>query len=70
MQKVIKPKIENAEVGFEYAITDEQIKRYALFSDEEKLAWLDDINEFLNATQTKEEKEYIKKFKNKYPINL
>jgi hypothetical protein len=61
----IIPKKENEGIGFKYTVTPEQIKRHQQLSIEEIFEWLHHTNEFLNAVQTPEEKERMKKFKNK-----
>jgi hypothetical protein len=64
MKNNIQPKLENANVGFHYTVTEEQLKEYATWTIEEKLNWLYQTNEFLFHTQTKEEKERMRTLKN------
>ena len=61
----IIPKKENEGVGFTYHVTEEQIRKHQQLSIAQILQWLYETNRFLNAVQTPEEKERMKKFKNK-----
>lgn len=50
---------------FPYHVTEEQIIRHQQLSIEQIFQWLHDTNVFLNAVQTPEEKEQMKKLKHK-----
>lgn len=43
--------------GFSYTLEDEKILEYMKLSDEEKLTWLEEINEFTRAVLSEKEKE-------------
>lgn len=63
--KPIIPKAENKNVGYTYHVTESQIREHQKKSVEDILCWLYDLNLFLKEVQTPEEKERVKKFKNK-----
>lgn len=60
----ITPKAENANKGFHYTVTDEQIKEHQKRSLKEIFEWLEKTNKFVYALQTPEEREMAKKIKN------
>jgi hypothetical protein len=63
MDNSLKPKLENADKGFSYTVTKEQIEAYKKWSLKEKLQWIWDTNILLYTIQTPEERErsrYIK----------
>ena len=62
---LITPKPENKGVGYTYEVTEEQIREHQKKSIEDILCWLYDLNLFLKLVQTDEEKERMKRFKNK-----
>ena len=62
---LIIPKSENKGVGYTYEVTEEQIREHQKKSIEDILCWLYDLNLFLKLVQTDEEKERMKRFKNK-----
>ncbi|MFI5172446.1 MAG: hypothetical protein ACHQFW_08650 [Chitinophagales bacterium] len=65
MNKIIIPKKENANKGFNYTVSDEQIEAYAKFTLKEKLNWLEKTNEFIYRFQTEEEKLRMREMRNK-----
>lgn len=42
--------------GFSYTVEDEKIIEYTKLSTEDKLRWLEDINEFMNMVSNDKEK--------------
>ena len=60
----IVPKKENANVGFHYTVTDEQIQEHQKRSVEEILILLESTAKFIYEIQTPEERERTKKAKN------
>ena len=52
----IKPKLENANKGFHYTVTDEQIKAHQQKSLEEILMWIEETSKFIYEVQTPEER--------------
>jgi hypothetical protein len=52
----IKPKLENANIGFHYTVTDEQIKAHKQKSLEEILLWIEETSKFIYEIQTPEER--------------
>lgn len=60
----IKPKTENANVGFHYTVTDDQIKQHRERSVDEIIEWLEETNKFIYSIQTPEERLRIKQAKN------
>ena len=56
----IIPKIENANIGFHYTVTDEQIKAHQQKSIEEILLWLEETSKFIYSVQTPEERLRMK----------
>ncbi|MBL7882484.1 MAG: hypothetical protein JNL69_00330 [Bacteroidia bacterium] len=59
----ITPIKENADKGFNYTVTDEQIKEHQKRSVLEIFEWLEEPNKFIYAIQTPEERERAKKAK-------
>lgn len=49
--------------GFYYYLEDEKIEEYSKLSVEQKLQWLEEVNEFTNLFLTQEEKELRTKLK-------
>lgn len=64
MSNEIIPKKENANKGFNYTVTDEQIKEHQKRTVLEIFEWLENTNKFIYAVQTPEERERMKKAKN------
>ncbi len=60
----IIPKKENADKGFHYTVTDEQIKQHQARSIKEIFDWLQKTNKFIYAVQTPEERLRMKRAKN------
>ena len=58
-------KIENANVGFHYTVTDEQIEEYSHWTIEEKMHWLGQVAHFVYQLQTPEERARARKLKGK-----
>lgn len=52
----VKPKLENANIGFHYTVTDEQIAAHQKKSVEEILLWIEEISKFIYEIQTPEER--------------
>ncbi|MHC1591281.1 MAG: hypothetical protein ACXQS8_04300 [Candidatus Helarchaeales archaeon] len=50
--------------GFSYTLEDEKIKEYMKLSTEEKLKWLEEINELTRLALTEKEKEFREKLRN------
>lgn len=44
------------EKGFSYTIEDEKIKKYMKFTTEQKLEWLEEINEFTQMMLSEKQK--------------
>lgn len=44
--------------GFAYTLEDEKIREYIKLSDEDKLRWLEEINEFTQAVLSDKEKRF------------
>lgn len=63
MKTKIILKAENADKGFHYTVTDEQIKEHQKRTVKEIFEWLENTNKFIYALQTPEERERIKKLK-------
>lgn len=61
---IIIPKAENANKGFHYTVTDEQIKEHQQRSVMEIFEWLETTNKFIYSIQTPQERERIRKAKN------
>jgi hypothetical protein len=61
----IKPKLENADKGYSYTVTQEQIDAYKKWSLKEKLQWIWDTNVLLSKVQTPEERAHILRIKHK-----
>ena len=60
----IIPKAENANKGFYYTVTDEQIAAHQKRSVEEIFQWLEEIHSFIYTVQTPEERLRMQKIKN------
>lgn len=50
--------------GFPYTLEDDKILEYLKLSIEERLQWLEEINEFTNLVLTDEEKKIREEFRN------
>ena len=61
---IIIPKAENADKGFHYTVTDEQIQEHQKRNVKEIFEWLEKTNKFIYAVQTPEEHERMRKAKN------
>jgi hypothetical protein len=48
MTDTIKPKLENADKGYNYTVTPEQIEAYQKWSIKERLQWIWDTNVLLS----------------------
>ncbi len=64
MTDKIIPKAENADKGFHYTVSDEQIAAYAKWTIEEKLKWLADTYRFIDSIQTPEERKRMREIRN------
>lgn len=64
MSDPIIPKAENANKGFHYTVTDEQIKEHQKRSIEEIFEWLEKTNKFIYDMQTPEERARMRMLKN------
>lgn len=62
----IIPKYENADKGYTYTVTDEQIAAYAKWTLDERLQWVFDTYELVSQLQTPEEKARAIEMKHKY----
>lgn len=51
------------ERGYSYYVEDEKLKAYMKLSTEEKLIWLEEINELTRSVLTPKEKEIREKFR-------
>lgn len=49
--------------GFRHFHTEEELLKYAAISPEEKLRWLEEINEFMWKAMTPEAKEAARRFR-------
>lgn len=58
------PKAENANKGFHYTGTDDQIKEHQKRSIEEIFEWLERTNKFIYDMQTSEERQRMRMMKN------
>lgn len=65
MNDSIKPKLENADKGYHYTVTTEQMEAYQKWTIEERLRWIWDTNVLLSKFQTLEEKERARIVKHK-----
>jgi len=65
MTDTIKSKLENADKGYHYTVTPEQIDAYQKWSLEECLQWIWDTNVLLSKIQTPEERELARIIKYK-----
>jgi len=61
----ITPKAENANVGFRYHVSMEDMLKHQQRTPEEIFIWLEGINAFLNTFQTEEDRERTRLLKNK-----
>ncbi len=61
MKKWGSIRVENK--GFSYFVTDEQIREYMKLTTEEKLQWLEEANEFIEAASDEKTKEIREKFR-------
>ncbi len=50
-------------IGFFYSLEDEKIIEYLKLSTEEKLKWLQEINDFTNMVLSDKEKEFRQKLR-------
>jgi len=66
MSVPIIPKAENANKGFHYTVTDEQIKEHRKLSVKEIFEWLENTSKFIYEIQTPEERERMKTANNFY----
>jgi hypothetical protein len=60
----ITPKVENADKGFHYTVTDEQMREHQKRSVKEIFEWLEKTNKFVYSLQTPKEREMSRKIKN------
>jgi len=56
MENNFNKKVENANKGFNYTITPEQLEDYAKWTIEEKLNWIFETNELIASIQTPKER--------------
>ena len=63
-ETIIIPIAENANKGFHYTVTDEQIREHQKRSVKEIFEWLEKTNKFIHSIQTPEERERMRKAKN------
>ncbi len=56
MENNFNQKVENANKGFNYTITPEQLEVYAKWTIEEKLNWIFETNELIGSIQTQKER--------------
>ena len=63
IDKII-PKAENADKGFHYTVSDEQIAVYATWTLKEKLNWLEEAYKFIDRVQTPAEKQRMRDARN------
>lgn len=61
--KTILPIKENANKGFHYTVTDEQIEAYRKRSLEEIMEWLESTARFVYELQTEEERKRMREMK-------
>lgn len=64
MKHPILPKVENADKGFHYTVSEEQIKEHQKRSVLDIFEWLEKTNKFIFETQTPEERKKMKMVKN------
>ena len=64
MRDKLIPKAENADKGFYYTVTDEQIAEHQKRSVKEIFEWLETTNKFIYQMQTPAERERMKRAKN------
>jgi len=60
----LTPKKENENVGFHYAVSDEQIREHQKKSVEEIINWVESTAKFIYDMQSPEERERMRKNKN------
>ena len=60
----VVPKLENADKGFHYTVTDEQIIEHQKRSLKDIFDWLEKTNKFVYSIQTPEERAIARKIKN------
>jgi hypothetical protein len=65
MKEPIKPKLENANKGFNYTVTPEQLEAHQKWSLEDRLRWIWDTNVLLSKIHTPEERERGRVLKHK-----
>ncbi len=65
-ERIIIPIAENADKGFHYTVTDEQIREHQQRSIKEIFEWLEKTNKFIYSIQTPEERERSRKIKGKF----
>lgn len=63
MDRII-PKAENADKGFHYTVSDEQIAAYSKWTIEEKLNWLEDTYKLIDSLQTPDERKRMREARN------
>jgi len=63
MKIKIIPKKENANKGFHYTVSDEQLELYKKFTLMEKLQWLENGYKFIDTFQTPEERIRMREMK-------
>jgi hypothetical protein len=59
----IIPKLENADKGFHYTVTQEQIQIHQKRSIKEIFEWLEETNKFIYSIQTVQERERSREIK-------
>lgn len=64
MKHPILPKAENADKGFHYTVSEEQIKEHQKRSVLDIFEWLEKTNKFIFEMQTPEERKKMKMVKN------
>ena len=57
MENSLIPIKENANKGYHYSVTDEQIEEYSKLTLLEKLMWIENTNQFIYSIQTDQERE-------------
>lgn len=63
MATEIKPKLENADKGFSYTVTPDQLEAYQKWTLQERMQWIWETNVFLSNVQTPEEREHARHIK-------
>lgn len=64
MRDKLIPKAENANKGFHYTVTEEQIAEHQKRSLKEIFEWLETTSKFIYQMQTPEERERMRRAKN------